>query len=118
MHLEDIDGELCICDENEIIHTFERGEFSRAAYKHMCAWVSTNFDPKIDPDQLWLNAEAAWDALTPDQQMLLWSLSVQEHQNAQDVCTGLLATLSGYQGLSVVKKAFHDAIKAVANRFM
>ena len=118
MHLEDIDGELCICDENEIVHTFERADLSRAAYKHMCGWVKKNFDPTLEPDQLWSEAESAWDALTPDQHMLLWSLSVQEQQNAQDICTGLLATLSGYQGLTVVKQAFYDAIQSVANRFM
>ena len=119
MHLEDVDNDLCIVNENnEITYVFERGNLSRAAYKHMCAWTKTHWNPELDPETVWKKAEAAWDALTPDQQMLLWSLSIQEHQNAQDICTGLLATLAGYQGVENVKKAFHDAIKSVLDKFV
>lgn len=117
MHLEDLDGELCICDENEIVYTFERGDLSRGAYKHMCGWVKKNFDQELEPTQLWRAAEAAWDDLTPEQQMLLWSLSVQEQQNAQDICTGLLATLYSYQGLTIVKQAFKESIEKVLEKF-
>ena len=118
MHLEEIEGELHILDENcEIIHVFERGDLSRSAYKHMCACVKKIWDEKVSPDILWVKAEASWDALTPEQQMLIWSLSEQEKQNAQDICTGLLATLTNYQGLSTVKKAFQVAIRGVLEQF-
>ena len=118
MKLEELDSELCILDEDDnVLHSFERGHLSRAAYKHMCAWVQDNFDPKLEPSYLWEQAEAAWDALTPEQQLLIWSLSVKEHQNAQDICTGLLATLYSYQGLKTVKDAFRDALQAVVDRF-
>jgi lysine/ornithine N-monooxygenase len=118
MHLEEIDGLLHILDENyEVIHVFERGNLSRAAYKHMCAWTQKHFDQNVDFDETWKRAEAAWDALTPEQQMLLWSLSVQEQQNAQDICTGLLATLSSYQGVEKVKRAFREAIQGVLDKF-
>ena len=123
-HLDEVDCELCILDENcEIIHVFERvrgdGEsaLSRAAYKHMCACVKEFWNENADPVEVWTRAEAAWDALTPEQQMLVWSLSVQEQQNAQDICTGLLATLMNYQGVSIVKKAFEIAIKGVLEQF-
>ena len=117
-HLDEVDGELCILDENcEIIHVFERGNLSRAAYKHMCACVKEFWDENTPPDVLWAKAEAVWDALTPEQQQLVWSLGVQEQQNAQDICTGLLATLMNYQGLSTVKKAFQVAIKGVLEQF-
>lgn len=124
MHLEEIEGALHILDENhDIVHVFERvrtdGEsvLSRAAYKHMCACVKQFWDEKVSPDILWAKAEAAWDALTPEQQTLVWSLSEQEKQNAQDICTGLLATLMNYQGVSTVKKAFQVAIKGVLEQF-
>jgi hypothetical protein len=118
MHLDEVDNELCILDENcEIIHVFERGDLPRAAYKHMCACVKNSWDEKVSPDVLWAKAEAAWDALTPEQQMLIWSLSEQEKQNAQDICTGLLATLMNYQGVSAVKKAFQVVIKGVLEQF-
>jgi hypothetical protein len=124
MHLDEVDGELCILDENcDIIHVFERvgpdGEtvLSRAAYKHMCACVKEFWTPDMDPEVAWEKADAAWNALTPEHQMLLWSLSDEEIQNAQDICTGLLATLASYQGLAPVKRAFSNAIRGVLERF-
>jgi len=127
MFLEEIDGELHILDENnDIIHVFERAKssdmngevtLSRAAYKHMCGWVKTHWTPDADPDDLWVRAEHAWDALTPDQQAYLWSMSQQEEQNAQDLCTALLANLSEYRGLENVKKAFYSAIRSVLDQF-
>jgi len=117
-HLDEVDCELCILDENcEIIHVFERGDLSRATYKHMCACVKEFWNENADPDEVWTRAEAAWDALTPEQQRLLWSMSVQEQQNAKDICTGLLATLMNYQGFSYVKKSFQVAIKGVLEQF-
>jgi hypothetical protein len=127
MHLEEIDGELHILDENhDIIHVFERvrssdvnGEvtLSRAAYKHMCGWVRTHWTPDADPDDLWVRAEQAWDALTAEQQAYLWSMSHQEEQNAQDLCTALLARLSEYRGLDNVKRAFYNSIRSVLDQF-
>ena len=124
MHLDEIDGELHILDENyEIVHVFERSKgndshfLSRAAYKHMCGWVRTHWTPDADPEDAWVRAEQAWDALSPDEQMFLWSMSQQEDQNAQDLCTGLLATLTEYQGFESVKKAFREAIRGVLERF-
>ena len=87
MHLDEIDGELHILDENlNIIHVFERarssdanGEvtLSRAAYKHMCDWVKTHWKAGDDPDDTWVKAEQAWDSLTPEQQAYIWTASCQ-----------------------------------------
>ena len=122
MHLDEIDGELHILDENlDVVHVWTRanGEvtLSRAAYKHMCAWVKTHWTPDADPDDLWDRAEQAWDALSPDQQAYLWTMSHQEEQNAQDLCTALLAHLSEYRGLENVKRAFYGAIRSVLGQF-
>jgi hypothetical protein len=127
MHLDEIDGELHILDENlDVVHVFERarssdanGEvtLSRAAYKHMCAWVKTHWGPDSDPDDLWVRAEQAWDSLSPEQQAYLWTMSRQEEQNAQDLCTALLAHLSEYRGLENVKRAFYSSIRSVLDQF-
>ena len=130
MHLDEIDGELHILDENlNIVHVWTRssqnsgpdanGEvtLSRAAYKHMCAWVKTHWTPDADPDDLWVRAEQSWDSLSPEQQAYLWSMSHQEEQNAQDLCTALLAHLSEYRGLDNVKRAFYGAIRSVLGQF-
>jgi len=126
MHLEEIDGLLHILDENyEIIHVFERARrssdpetvLSRAAYKHMCGWVKMHWTPEMDPNEIWARAEHSWDELTPEQQMYLWTLSHQEEQNAQDLCTALLAHLSEYRGLKNVKNAFKSAIQSVLEQF-
>ena len=122
MHLDEIDGELHILDENlDVVHVWTRanGEvtLSRAAYKHMCAWVKTHWTPDADPDDLWDRAEQAWDSLTPTEQAFLWSVSRQEEQNAQDLCTALLAHLAEYRGLENVKRAFYGAIRSVLGQF-
>ena len=125
MHLDDIDGELHILDENyEIVHVFERSSsdpdgpiLSRAAYKHMCGLVKTNWKAGDDPNDVWKRAEEEWDALSPETQMYVWTLAQEEEQNAKDLCAGLLANLSEYRGLTIVKKAFESAIKGVLGRF-
>ena len=124
MHLDEIDGELHILDENlNIVHVWTRERtdnesvLSRAAYKHMCAWVQAHWTPDADPDDLWVRAEQAWDSLTPTEQMYLWSMSHQEEQNAQDLCTALLAHLAEYRGLENVKRAFYGAIRSVLDQF-
>ena len=104
-----------------IVHVWTRanGEvtLSRAAYKHMCAWVKTHWTPDADPEDVWVRAEQAWDSLSPEQQAFLWSVSRQEEQNAQDLCTALLAHLAEYRGLENVKKAFYGAIRGVLDQF-
>lgn len=125
MYLQEIDGELNIMDENhDVAYVFTRERdtdqesvLSRAAYKHMCAWVKTHWKAGDDPDALWERAEAAWDALTPNEQMYMWSIVHQEEQNAQDLCTALLAHLSEYRGFTNVKEAFYSAIRGVLERF-
>ena len=122
MHLDEIDGELHILDENlDVVHVWTRanGEvtLSRAAYKHMCAWVKTHWKAGDDPEDVWVRAEQAWDSLTPTEQAFLWSVSRQEEQNAQDLCTALLAHLAEYRGLENVKKAFYGAIRGVLDQF-
>ena len=140
MHLDEIDGELHILDENhDVVHVWTRSSqnsdpgaerangangqipdrpvLSRAAYKHMCAWVKTHWGPDSDPDDLWVRAEQAWDSLTQTEQMYLWSMSHQEEQNAQDLCTALLAHLSEYRGLENVKRAFYSSIRSVLGQF-
>ena len=128
-YLETIENELHIICDGEIIHVFERGNLSRAAYKHMCAFVITNFEswvqktqlgeaPKLSAEELWSEAEKAWDALAPEHQMTIWAVTIQEEQNAKDISQGLLATLNGYQCLSGVKAAFSDAIKRIRDKFI
>ena len=117
-YLETIENELHIICDGEIIHVFERGTLSRAAYKHMCAWVITNFSLKLSADELWTEAEKAWDSLTPEHQMTIWAVTIQEEQNAKDISQGLLATLNGYQCLSDIKTAFSDAIKRIRDQFI
>lgn len=118
--LEYVDGELCLLDDHsrEIIHVFERDNLSRAAYKHMCAWVITNFNSKLSADELWEQAEKVWDNMTPEHQMTIWAITIQEEQNAKDISQGLLATLNGYQCISSVKTVFSDAIKRVRDQFI
>lgn len=119
MNLEFIEGELCIInDEGDCTHVFERGDLSRAAYKHMTGWIQNNFVPELTPTEMWANADASWEAMSPERKMFLWGMTNQETQNASDICTGLLANLSAYQGLTVVKKAFQDALKKVRDQFV
>ena len=116
--LEFIDGDLCLLDEDgEVTYVFERGDLSRAAYNHMTGWTQANFNENLSPEENWAKADRAWEALTSEHKMLLWSMSVQESQNSRDICHGLLATLSSYQGMSSVKNAFRDAINAVTEQF-
>jgi hypothetical protein len=120
MDLDWIDAELCTVDQTtgNIEYVFERGTTPRAEYTYITCWIQANFDPKFTPEELWKRGKGAWGALSPENQMALWSLSIQEEQNAQDICAGLLATLADYQGLTVVKNAFREAIKSISNKFV
>ena len=113
--MEWIDDELCLVNSGEITHVFERGPFSRAAYKHMCAWVISNFESKFNGshETLWAEAGEAWNSLTPETQGLLFALQAREEQMVKDIRLGLLATLAGYQGLKSVKDKFAGAIRSV-----
>jgi hypothetical protein len=116
--MEFIDGELCILnDQGEIIHVFERGDLKRAPYKHMTAWVLTNFDPKLDPTALWTLAKKSWDDMSPQNQVAIWTMCNQEETSARDIRDGLLATLHGYQGVKSVKDAYKEAIKNVCEKY-
>lgn len=121
MELELIDGSLYVLDteNDEVIYEFERGTLSRAAYKHMCAWVITNFSIKFkgDSEDLWRQAGEAWESLSPPNQTAIWSLMNYERQSAMDISQGLLATLHGYQGSAAVKREFSKAIQRVRNIF-
>jgi len=117
MALVFIDNELCLLEGEEIVHVFERGENSRVSYKHMCSWVISNFGSKLIPEEAWSKAREAWETLSEDHKIAVWSIVNQEHQNAKDITQGLLANLREYQGYKSVKDAFQEAIMKVANNF-
>jgi hypothetical protein len=107
-----LDNELVVLDEDDnVVHVFERGHLSRAAYQYMTHWVRENTMPEDDSNESWERAETAWDSLNPEFQATLVAISRQEQQQAQDIRDGLLATLHGYQGVSNVKRVFADAIR-------
>lgn len=109
----EVDGELV---HTESGHVFERGDFSRPAYKHMCSWIKRNFDPKLGFQENWSKAEASWDGLTHEEQMFLWSMYTQEVQQAEDTCTMLLDVLKRSRAVEYVKKLFEEAIREVMKR--
>ena len=118
MGLELIDGTLHLLGENdEVLHVFERarGTLGPAAYKHMCVWLLSNFNSKFvqDPLELWTEAEKSWVALAPETQGLLIALQDREEQMIRDIRTGLLATLSSYQGIKSIKDRFAEAIRSI-----
>jgi len=120
MGLELIDGTLHLLGENdEVIHVFERGggealpPLSRAAYKHMCAHVISNFAPELKPEEVWERAEASWTALTPETKGILIVMQAKEEQMVEDIRVGLLATLASYQGIKAIKERFAEAIRGV-----
>ena len=115
--LEVIDGSLHVLENDEVIHEFERGPLSRAAYKHMCAWMQTNFDPKLNIHEQWIHARIAWDSLSLSNQTAVWSIVNYETQSAKDISEGLLATLHGYQGCANVKEEFKKAIQNARDIF-
>lgn len=119
MYYETIDGELCIMDnEDNLFWTFERGNFSRAFYKFTTHWILENTSPDSEnPEDTWAKAEYAWTILSPEEQELYVSEVLLEQQSANDLCHGLLANLSFYQGVRNVKKAFETAIKSVRRSF-
>ena len=107
-----IDGELAIIRDDEIEYVFERDSFSRAAYEYMIHWIQDTKKPDDDPGTMWLEAEKAWDALSPEFQAMLIAIANKEKQQAKDIRDGLLATLHEYQGVKRIKDAFAEAIKS------
>lgn len=113
-HMEFIDGELTLYDENgHVIHIFERENLPRTAYKYMTRKIQNNFDSELTPEENWAKAEKSWTNLSPELQAQLFLLNNSEERNFKDIRQGLLATLSNYQGLSSIKKLFSDAITCV-----
>ena len=107
-----IDGELAVLRDGEIDYVFERDSFSRAAYNYMIRWIQDKKSPDDDPVTVWIEAEKAWDALSPEIQGMLVSITNKEKQQASDIRDGLLATLHGYQGLKTIKESYAQCISA------
>ena len=112
-----IDGELTVLREGQIEYVFERDSLSRAAYNYMIQWIQDKKTPADDPGTAWLEAEKAWDALSPEIQATLMSIANKERQQALDIRDGLLATLHGYQGVKSIKDAYAECIRACFNQF-
>jgi len=110
-----IDGELTVLREGQIEYVFERDSLSRAAYNYMIQWIQDKKTPADDPGTAWLEAEKAWDALSPEMQATLMSIANKEKQQALDIRDGLLATLHGYQGVKSIKDAYADCIRTCFN---
>lgn len=109
----EVDGELVHVESG---HVFERGNLSRPAYKHMCLWLKDNFVPELSPSENWDKAEEAWDAMSPENQMYLWSMYTRELQQAEDTCTLLLSVLTKSRAVDYIKQKFEEAIRGVAKR--
>jgi hypothetical protein len=112
-----IDGELTVLRDGEIEYVFERDSLSRAAYQYMIHWIQDKKTPADDPGTVWLEAEKAWDALSPEMQATLMSIANKERQQACDIRDGLLATLHGYQGIKSIKDAYADCIRTCFNQW-
>jgi hypothetical protein len=106
-----IDGELAVLRDGGVDYVFERDSFSRAAYNYMIHWIQDKKSPEDDPGTAWIEAEKAWDSLSPEIQGMLVSITNKEKQQASDIRDGLLATLHGYQGLKTIKDAYAECIR-------
>ena len=84
-----------------------------AKVEHMTGWMASHYDPNVSPEENWKRGEKAWDALTPQQQWFLWSLSVQEQRQIEDVRTVLLQTLQKMQASEKIKSVFERALSQV-----
>jgi hypothetical protein len=105
-----IDGELAILHDSQIEYVFERDSISKAAYTYMINWIQDKKSPKDDPGASWLEAEKAWDSLSPEIQGTLMAIANKEIQQSRDIRDGLLATLHGYQGVKSIKDAYASSI--------
>jgi hypothetical protein len=107
-----IDNELAILRDGQVDYVFERDSLSRAAYNYMVRWIQDKKSPNDDPGAVWLEAEHAWDALSPEIQGTLMNIANKERQQACDIRDGLLATLHEYQGIKSIKDAYAECIRA------
>ena len=112
MNFTMIDNELAILHDGEVEYVFERASLSRAAYQYMIQWIQGTKSPVDDPGTMWLEAEKAWGALSPEIQATLMTIANKEKQQALDIRDGLLATLHGYQGVKRIKDMYADCIRA------
>jgi len=112
-----IDGELTILRDGEVEYVFERDSLSRATYNYMIRWIQDSKSPDDDPGAVWLEAEKAWDALSPEMQGMIITLANKERQQARDIRDGLLATLHGYQGVKSIKDAYAECIRTCFSQF-
>jgi hypothetical protein len=106
-----IDGELAILRDGEVEYVFERESLSRATYNYMIHWIQDSKSPDDDPGAAWLEAEKAWDTLSPEMQGTIIAIANKERQQARDIRDGLLATLHGYQGVKSIKDAYAECIR-------
>jgi len=106
-----MDGELAILRDGEVEYVFERDSLNRAAYQYMIHWIQDSKSPDDDPGTSWLEAEKAWNALSPEMQGMLIIITNKEKQQARDIRDGLLATLHGYQGVKRVKDTYAECIR-------
>jgi hypothetical protein len=106
-----IDGELAILRNSEVEYVFERDSLSRATYNYMIQWIQDRKSPDDDPGAAWLEAEKAWDSLSPEMQGMIIAIANKERQQAHDIRDGLLATLHGYQGVKSIKDSYADCIR-------
>lgn len=106
-----MDGELTIIRDGEVDYVFERESLSRAMYSYMIHWIQEKKSPEDDPGAAWIEAEKAWDELSPDIQGTLICLSDKDVQEARDIRDGLLATLHEYQGVKRVKDTYAECIR-------
>jgi hypothetical protein len=81
-----------------------------AKIEHVSRWLASHYDLSATPEENWKRGEKAWDALTPQHQWFLWSLSVQEQRQIEDVRTILLQTLSQTKASEKIKGVFERAL--------
>lgn len=103
--------ELAVVDgtDGTVCHVFERGDEGRAVYNYMTRWIEKNWSG--DFSGMWERAKEAWDQVSTENKMYLWSIETKNEQNFKDIKEGLLATLHGYQGGAEVKNMFEEALK-------
>ena len=112
-----MDGELAILHDGEVDYVFERDSLSRAVYSYMIQWIQDTKSPVDDPGTMWIEAEQAWNALSPEIQGTLISLADKESRQARDIRDGLLATLREYQGVKRVKDTYAECIRTCFNQW-
>jgi hypothetical protein len=107
-----VDDEFAVVRSGVIFHVFEREDTNRAAYNYMINWIRKNKNPSDNVDEMWTEAETAWNSLSPEVKGLLLTILEKERQQNKDIHDGLLATLHSYQGVDHVKQSFEDAIRS------